>query len=204
MAEIKKRQKKNGKVSYTASIRIKGYPSMSATFERLTDAREWVAENESKMKKGKNIKEYEAKKHTLAELIDRYIDNELPERKSDHQKFKMQLNWWKDKIGAYLLSDITPSLLSEYKDKLSKEPSVRECKDGTKIEKQRSDATVNRYMAALSIALTKASREWGWIEENPMFKVSKKRESRGRIRFLSDEERNALIQACEQASSQLI
>ncbi len=204
MAEIKKRQKKNGKVSYTASIRIKGYPALNATFERLSDARQWVQENEPKMKRGKRLKDVEARKHTLAELIDRYIEFELPNRKSDNQKFEMQLNWWKNKMGAYLLSDITPALLSEYRDKLQKEPSVKELKDGGKIGKLRSNATVNRYMASLSIALTKASREWEWMEENPMFKVTKKTETRGRIRFLSDEERNELLKACEQASNQLI
>lgn len=205
MAEIKKRQKKNGKVSYTASIRIKGYPAMTATFERLTDAKEWIADNESKMKKGKHIKEQEAKKHTLAELIDRYIKYELPARKSDQQKFEMQLNWWKDNIGKYTLADITAALLAKYRDKLQEEPfMVKVLEDGTRKEKYRTNATVNRYMACLSTVLTKAFREYGWIEENPMFKVTKKTESRGRIRFLSDEERNALLKACEQASNPLI
>ena len=156
------------------------------------------------MKRGKHLKDVEAKKHTFAELIDRYIKYELPDRKSDHQKFEMQLNWWKDKLGAYLLSDITASLLSEYRDILQKEPSVKELKDGTKLEKSRSNATINRYMAALSIALTKASREWEWLEENPMIKVTKKKESRGRLRFLSDDEHNELLKACEQASNPLI
>lgn len=206
MAWIQKRKKKNGKITYTAAIRIKGYPTMSATFDNITLAKEWVAENEIPMKRGKKIKDAEARKHTLSELIDRYVKYELPDRKSDKQKFEMQLNWWKDKIGAYLLSDITPSLLAEYRDKLLKEPSpkFKLSDEGEKIELKRSYATVNRYMAALSIVLTKATKEWEWIEENPMFKVSKKKESRGRIRFLSDEERQALLNACEQASNPYI
>lgn len=204
MAEIKKRVKQNGKVSYTASIRIKGYPSLNATFERLTDAKAWAYPIESEMKRGKHIKDMEAKKHTLAELLDRYIQDELPNRKSDHKKFEMQLNWWKDRLGAYLLSDITPALLAEYRDKLKKEPSVKELKNGGTLETERSNATVNRYMASLSIALTVASREWQWLEENPMFRVTKKKEHRGRIRFLSEDEHKALIAACEQASNPLI
>ena len=42
MAEIKKRIKKNGEPTYTACIRIKGYPTDSKTFSRKTDAKEWA------------------------------------------------------------------------------------------------------------------------------------------------------------------
>jgi len=202
MAEIKERLKKNGKKSYTASIRIKGYPALTATFDRLTDARLWVNDNESKMRKGKHITEVEAKKHTLADLIERYIANELKRRNTDQQKFEMQLNWWKKEIGAYLLSGITPVLIGEYRDKLQKEP-YKYIKSKNESEKPkpvyRSDATINRYMAALSIAFTVACNEWGWIEENPMRRVKKRTEPRGRVRFLSEEEQKALLEACQKA-----
>ena len=68
MATIQKREKQNGKVTYTVTIRVKGHPSLSATFDRLTNAEQWVQENEPKMKRGKHIKEIESKKHTLSEL----------------------------------------------------------------------------------------------------------------------------------------
>ena len=199
MAWIQKRIKKNGKITYTALIRIKGYPPMSATFERLTDARTWANGNESNMKKGKHIKDVEAKKHTLADLIDRYIEFELSQRKSDQEKFNMQLEWWKNKIGAFLLSDITPSLLSQYKDVLGNEPSPKP-KNG---KTTRSNATINRYMACLSTVLTKAVKEWEWMEENPMFKVTKKKEPKGRVRFLTDKEKKSLLQECEKSSKEL-
>jgi len=44
MATIQERTKKNGKKTFTATIRIKGYKPLSATFERLTDAKRWIAE----------------------------------------------------------------------------------------------------------------------------------------------------------------
>jgi integrase len=56
-------------------------------------------------------------------------------------------------------------------------------------------------MAALSHAFTIAVREWGWIEDSPMRKVTKPKESRGRVRFLSDEERNRLLKACRESSN---
>ena len=93
MAWIQERKDKNGKIKYTALIRIKGYPTLSATFERKTDAKTWVQENESKMKLGKQLQTPESKKHTLNDLIERYETNELPKRKSDIEKFKMHLQW---------------------------------------------------------------------------------------------------------------
>ena len=203
MAWIQKREKKNGKTTFTALIRIKGYPPMSATFERITDAKTWINDNETKMKKGKHITEVESKKHTLADLIDRYVENELQRRNTDLQKFEMQLGWWKKEIGSYLLSGITPLLISECRDKLQKEP-FKYVKD--KDEKEppkpvcRSNATVNRYMAALSIAYTVATNEWGWVDENPMRKVKKRTESRGRIRFLSEKEQKTLLDSCLQVN----
>lgn len=199
MAEIKKRIKKNGKISYTASIRIKGAKSISKTHESLTILKRWISDNESEIRKNGMVKDREARKHTLSALVDRYIKYELCHRKSDLKKYETMLLWWKNEIGHYRLSDITPSLLSECKDKLSKEPSLKPQKGRT----IRSNATVNRYMACLSVVLTKASREWEWMEENPMFKVAKKKEPKGRVRFLSNDEKNILLAECKKISYEL-
>ena len=195
MAEIKERVKKNGKTTYTACIRIKGYKPMYATFDRKSDAKEWINDYEPLMKKGKHIIPYEATKHTLNELIDRYIKIELPKRKpADHKKYKMQLEWWKQHIGMYLLSNITPALLSECKEKLITEKSEKPIKGRT----TRTGATANRYMACLSIVFSIACKEWGWIDENPMLKVRKYTEQAKQDRFLMPDEINRILQACRQ------
>lgn len=194
MATIQERKKKNGKSTFTATIRVKGYAPLSTTFDRKSDARLWIQEHEPDMKKGKHIKDYEANKHTLDELIDRYIEIELPKRnKSDHKKYKMQLSWWKDKIGHCLLSNVTPALLSEYKELLCNEKSEKPIKGNI----SRSGATANRYMAALSIVLSMGAKEWGWIDENPMLKVRKYKETVKQDRFLSPEEIEKLLHACK-------
>ena len=145
------------------------------------------------MKKGRHLTDYEAKKHTLKELIDRYIKTELPKRnKADHKKYEMQLTWWKDKIGYCLLSKLTPALLSECKEKLVAEESPKPKGD----KKTRSEATANRYMACLSIVLSIASKEWGWIEENPMLKVRKFKETAKQDRFLMPDEIERLLNTC--------
>ena len=205
MHEIKKRVKKDGKISYTACIRVKGYPTMSATFAKKSLAERWIAENEIPMKTGRHIKSFESKNHTMAELIDRYLENELLERKSDQDKYRMHLNWWKSQIGAYYLNSIDNIMLTEYRDKLSKEKCLipRKGMEAKKSDKTRSNATVNRYMASLSTVLSIAVKEYGWLEENPMLKVVKKKESRGRVRFLEEKEVARLLAESKKQSYEL-
>jgi len=192
MAAIESRISGDGKKSYRVKVRLKGHPVQSATFERLTDARKWAQLTEAAIKEGRHFKTTEAKRHTLAELIDRYTRDVLPaKRDGDHQA--RQLQWWKEQLGALALADVTPALLAEYRDKLANGVTVR--------HQQRSPATVNRYLAALSHALTLAVKEYGWIETNPLSRVSKPKESRGRVRFLADDERERLLKACRESSN---
>ena len=192
MASIEKRITDDGKTSYRVKVRIKGFPVQSATFERKTDAAKWAQNTESAIRENRHFKTTEAKRHTLAELIDRYSRDVLPSKKSAKDQAQ-QLGWWKVEIGSYALADVTPALIAECRDKLGREITVR--------SKPRSPASVVRYMAALSHAFTIAVKEWGWLEDTPMRKVTKPKESRGRVRFLSDAERTRLLKACKESSN---
>ena len=193
MASIEKRTTSDGKTSYRVKVRLKGYPVQTGTFERLTDAKKWASSTESAIKEGRHFKTSEAKRHTLAELIDRYIRDVLPSKPKDMKKQQALLGWWRDQMGSYTLSDVTPSMIAEYRDKLAGGVTVR--------GSQRSPATVNRYLAALSHAFTIAVTEWEWLDDSPMRKVRKQTESRGRVRFLSDEERARLLKVCKESSN---
>jgi integrase len=192
MASIQERKDKNGKTSYRVQVRIKGYAPQRATFERRTDAKLWAQQTEAAIREGRHFKTTEAKKHTLGQLIDRYMRDILPLKKKAEQRQGAQLLWWKQQLGQYLLADVTPSLLGEQRDKLARQM--------TKRKELRSPSTVVRYLAALSHAFTIAVNEWGWLEDSPMRKVTKPREPRGRVRFLSEEERTVLLKACKESS----
>jgi integrase len=195
MAYIQKRKTKDGKDHYRVQIRLlsaKKAP-ISATFERKTDAQRWAQQTEVEIREGRYFKTAEAKKHTVAELVDRYLESIIPLKPKNARACIAQLLWWKSRIGCYLLSELTPSLIVEQRDFL--------LRGITKRAKLRSPATVVRYLAALSHALSIAVKEWGWLEDSPMRKVTKPKESRGRVRFLNDEERAALLQACRESSN---
>lgn len=187
---IEKRISKTGKVSYRVRIELKGYKRQSATFSSKTKAKLWKQQTESAMREGRYFKTIEARKHTFGDLVDRYIRDVLPSKPKSFDKQKIQLEWWKTHLGHLLLSDLTPALIAENRDLLASQTTYRKSK--------RSPATVVRYLAALSHALSTAVKEWGWLEDSPMRKVSKPKEPRGRVRFLTTEERQTLLDACRQ------
>lgn len=196
MANIEKRTNQDGKISYRVKIRLKGYPTQSATFDRLTDARKWVQQTESAIREGRHFKTHEAKRHTLTEAITRYINDVIPTKPKNTVAQVGQLKWWDGCLGSYSLADITPALIAEHRDKLAKTPTPRGA--------FHTPATVNRYLAVLSHLFTMAIKEWGWIDDNPLRKVTKPKEPRGRVRFLSDEERICFLDECKKSDSQYL
>ncbi len=193
MATIQKRVQKDGKITYHVRIRRKGLPLQCGTFANISKAKEFVQRTEASMKEGRYLKTVEARKHTLAELIDRYIRDVLPRKPKSNRQQLMQLKWWKENLGYSLLSDLTPSLIAEYRDRLAREETSK--------GDVRSPSTVVRYLAVISHALTVAVKEWEWLDDSPMRKVVKPQEPRGRVRFLDDEERKRLLDACRQSSN---
>lgn len=196
MANIEKRLSKDGKVSYRVKIRLKGFPTQQATFERLTDARKWSQQTESAIREGRHFKTTESKRRTLGEMIDRYVKEIIPTKTKNSKNTILHLNWWKEELGQYSLADVSPAIIAEKRDKLASGITNRNTK--------RSPSTVVRYMAALSHAFTIAMKEWGWIDDTPMRRVTKPKEPRGRVRFLSDDERSRLLDECKKSDSQFL
>lgn len=192
MATITKRTDTTGGTSYRVEVRLRGTPRQSATFSRLTDARRWAQATEAAIREGRHFGTVEAKRHTLADLVDRYTREVLPSKKDGAHQGR-QLGWWRRELGVYTLADVTPALIAEARDRLAARVTHR--------GRPTSPATVVRYLAALSHAFTVAVKEWGWVESNPLAKVTKPKEPRGRVRFLSDDERERLLQACRESAS---
>src|SRR3989344_1613593 len=188
MGTIREIPKKDGAVSYHAEVRVKGGRPQRASFRTRTLAKKWIQDTESAIRDGRHFRTAEAKRHTVSELIDRFIE----EWGHRYQKYEVKqgriLGWWKKELGHLLLADLPPARIAACRDKLLSGTTYRKT--------QRSGGTVNRYLAGFSKVLTVAVNEWQWLQENPMSKVSKPSASRGRNRFLSEEEIKRLIEAC--------
>lgn len=188
MGTIRERIKKDGSKRYMAEVRLKGHQPQRSTHRTRTAAKDWVRDTESAILDGRHFKSAESKKHTLGDLIDRFLTQCLAPHPKRKEKQEGLFLWWRKELGHLLLSDVTSAIIATARDKLLAETTFRKA--------LRSPSTVNRYLAALSKALQVAVKEWGWLQDSPMAKVSKPSEAAGRHRFLSHEEKQRLLDVC--------
>ena len=172
-------------IGYRAQIRIAGFKPESKSGKKLSDLKKWANKREAEIREGKQSAEDRSRKTTLTELIEKYTKNILPYKTTKERSKQMQkiyLSFWKKRLGAYTLNHITPAVITHVRDELSK---------------TRKPSTTNRYMAILSHVFTKAYKEWGLIPDNPFKKITILKEPRGRVRFLTEKERDELLAAAK-------
>ena len=195
MATIEKRERP-GKTVYRVKVRLRGYPAADATFDRITDAKRWAAETETAIRAGRWFQHTEARRVTLGQLIDRYEAEHLSSSGLTTKAQRVhRLKFWRSELGALVLTDITPGRIVEARAKLLK-------MEGRTAETL-APATVNQYIADLRHCFTIAKREFSLVSENPVSDVAKLKEPRGRVRFLSNDERDALLIECRAHSAVL-
>jgi len=193
MASVDRRVSEDGRITYRARVRVRGYPTQSATFQRKALARQWAEQTEAAIREGRYFKTSQAHKRTLGELVDRYLAEVMPGKPASIRVQKTQLLWWKHQLGQYCLAQVTPELVATCKKRLARGLTPK--------GSRRAAGTVNRYLAALSHAFTYAIREVRWAETNPVRSVSREREPRGRVRFLDNDEKDRLLRSCRSSKS---
>jgi len=190
---IRKYVKKDGTVTFHAEVRRKNAKPLRDSFDTLTEAKNWVRKTESAVLDGKRVLDNKSRKHTLSDLIERYMRLHLSKHPGRIKDQTTHLEWWKENYGKRILIDITPSLLADAKEELLNGVTSRNT--------PRTNSTVNRYFSTLSKAFTLAVQEWQWINENPFRRVSKLKENGGRDRFLSREELYSLFESCKKSKN---
>jgi len=194
MATIEKRTNSKGVTSYRSRVRIKGYKTETRTFTSKTKAKLWAHKIEVSMRDGDHFCNAEAKKRTVSEMIDRYLDQIAQQNPKRWDSVRLLLKWWHNEIGHMYLSDVTKPKIIDARDKLCATPK----KDGG----LRSHSTINRYTQAFRHILNIATNEWEWVKKNPMNGLSNLNEPEGRDRYLRDDERFALLRECKNSRSQ--
>ncbi|MFC3123513.1 tyrosine-type recombinase/integrase [Pseudoroseomonas globiformis] len=193
MATIVSR-KAAGKTTYQAKVRLDGHPPVSRTFPSKAAARAWAGEVEAEMRNGR----YAAGSgHTLAEAIASYRTERLPELR-DQATTQIHLAWWCRRLGTKRLRDLSLMAISDALAELARQPKTP--RSTGQLPELRSPATINRYKATLSAVLHWAQQR-GWIAGNPARLVAMRAENNERARFLTGEERVALLISCKQSAS---
>ncbi|HEY6872774.1 MAG TPA: site-specific integrase [Geobacteraceae bacterium] len=177
MASIKTAELKNGTRRYRVRVRVNGQ-SDSATFRRKDVAERWAARSEERMILTGQASVEQARARTFPEMVDLYRKQVLSRKALNTQTVQwQQLEFWRRLFADQKLSEVTTALIAE----------------GKAVLAPRAATTINSYLAALSHCYSMAVKEWGWVPDNPVRNVWRLPQPRARTRFLSTEERGALL-----------
>ncbi len=176
MSSIQKIKNSKG-VSYRVHIRRKGIRTITRTFptKRLATQFALKVEGDRQIQLAFGGR---SNKTTFKDLVGEYLLKEYQGSYPREQKSK--LNYWIRLFGDKQLVYITKSEISNGIHKLPN---------------HLTNATINRYKAAISVVFSYACREYD-LPDNPVRHIRSLPENNARIRFLSDDERSRLFKAC--------
>lgn len=177
MATIRNR----GPSQWQATIRRRGYPKESKTFELRADAEAWARALESEMDRGVFISRSLAERTTLDELLVRYLKEITPEKRGAYSEEKHIKSIRLYPIVQFSVAAIDGQILAKFRDQM--------LADGF------APATVVRRIQILSHVFTVAAREWGYHvpHGNPVRLVKRPRVKNGRDRRLRPGEEQELL-----------
>jgi integrase len=181
-------------VTYKAEVRMAGHRALTKSFKSKADAKTWARDLESKLSKGEYA-DSEAEHRTLEDACKQYIKTH-PDIASDHARI---VNWWKDTHGRRTLAKVTTPWLTGIRDDLAA-GSYMVGPKGHQTERKRKPGTVNRHLTYLKTVLSYCV-EIGWMPRSPA--VKKLTEGR-RVRFLSDDELQALTAALAECDERVM
>ncbi len=180
MARIQTRKGKK-KTTYTATVRIKGNPTLARTFDTKGEANKWAADIETKVRAGRYQNTRSAEKLLFADVLDRYVEQiSTTKRPNSERRDRDSAKAILAELGKEILfTNVNSQRIAAYRD--------------TRI-KQVSPSTIQKEFALLSHLFNIARREWGLPIDNPVKDVKRPKVSNNRTRFLSNEEAHKLLE----------
>jgi Site-specific recombinase XerD len=178
MATIRKR----GNLQWEVRIRRKGWPTTSKTFETKSEADIWARKIEGEMDHGTFVSRTEAEGTTLAEALERYIDEYIPKLAQVKREKNRALALKKRDIACRFLASIRGKDIADFIKEREKE--------GVGAN------TIRLDLAMLSRIFELAVSDWGMESlSNPVKKVNKPKAPKGRTRRLEEGEEEKLLKA---------
>jgi len=176
--------------NWQAQVRRRGIKPATKTFKTRIEASRWARLLESEVDRGVFIDRSEAERATVGELIDRYLTEVTPGKKSARQE-KQRLSALKAKLGSYSLAAVRSSHIAEYRD--------------SRLSKGLAGATVVKELNSLSHLFDVAIKDWGiGLPANPAKMVRRPQVARGRDRRLLPGEESKLFSTCKQSRARML
>jgi integrase len=189
MARILARKGKK-KTTFTATVRVKGYDSVSRTFDTKGEARTWATEVELEMK-GRRFKDPRRANRTLDEAMERYLNTvTIQKALTTQERERESAKVLKKYLGGdTLLPNISPSVVATFRDQRLQEVSAY---------------SVRLELALLSHLFVKALKEWELPVENPVNAIDRPKVPKGRIIFLKEDEAVRLLAECLKSRNKML
>lgn len=176
--------------TFKVLIRKTGLPPQIKTFKTKTNAEKWARLIESEIDRGVFVDRQEADRVTVGELIDRYIQEVTPTKRSAKND-KQRLLFLKRTFGHFIVSQLQSKHIAAYRDK--------------RLADGRQGATVLKEIGSIAHLLDVAIKDWGIpLIGNVALLVRKPRQSRGRDRRLTNNEELILIEGAKNSRSFLL
>jgi integrase len=196
MATIRKRTGRHGDTTYTAMVRRVGFPTLTKTFPTKREAESWASGQEGDIITGRASPGSLGRKRTLGDAVDRYRAEVQPLLKNGAM-YGFTLDWWKAHHGQRLLGEVSRGWLTAARAQLLTGTFTRATPGSKRSEItpeaaaqfQRTPATCNRYMAALSSVFTQVCGDWEWLpaHANPFQGLSKLPEGHNKGKGYTDQ-----------------
>lgn len=214
MATYRKVLTKAGIPRFSAIIKFNSF-RVSKTFSKKSYAKEWAVTAEDLINKAKAKNQAPKTPDELRAIVNGVTNSAKPFNELVKEYFAnysgkdtsrvTRVCYWQDALSITPLENISVSLIQKHLDKLASGKALINAgfdENGKKrlatLNKKRSPATINRYKMALSAVLNFAVKR-EYIHKNPCHKIDSLKESKGRERYLSDSERERLLEACKQS-----
>ena len=177
MAHIQRIKRQDGFV-YRSIIKSKGSKTITKVFKSKKLAIEFARHIEGNRESLLAFNKPQQSQLLFSELVQEYLLNRYRGTRPKDQSYR--LDFWVNNLGSKQVEEITRMEISNLLSTLS--PRL-------------SNATANRYKAAISVIFTYAYRYFNLID-NPVLHIPSLPEINERTRFLSEAERTSLFKAC--------
>ena len=176
--------RKRGPYQWQAQVRKRGHPLQTKTFETRAAAEAWARAIEVEMDQGVFVSRAEAESTTLKELLERYLAEITPQKKSAEPETNRLRLMMRHPLARRFVAGVRGVDIARWRDERLRKVTP---------------ATVKRDLVLLGHVFEVARKEWGIYVHNPVRDIKLPPCGRPRDRRLQPGEETRLFTACRGA-----